>query len=752
MDMKLNNYPRLKNTQAHRLAGKEWVVGGVHYWFNPQDSQKSGHRPWRSGSEALAYPLLNSNREIVAYFKSFKRPSQQRYDRTQLLVELNLAAAAPILMAAPNRWVDTRPEGRPKTKEIDFDFCGSLMPAVPGQTWNEIKKAICDRKISLSREFKLRCIHDLVHGLSILEKQNIVHGDLSPGNVIINPNAGPDEPALYLIDFDAFVYQYSSGKKSLLSQKEGGTFGTDGYCPPELELKDDQDPTKHPFSDRFGRDMLIIELLAFGSATDHEKPPREWNHAKLQKRLQATIKQYETSANVSRLVERLMADDIFCCSEDARPTSEAIASQLGLDELELDNWIPLPVAEPAPPKSPARPSDSNGRKRTSGGGVDDDRESSVAVKVKSGVSPTSTQVATQVTPRSRRSAHFLVVSFVLFMAVWIWWAKNREPFGTSPLPPDVNHPPILMLIGDVPSQVESGSTFSVTCQVDDPDDDSTWIILASETPFRLSSGPEVRISHEIPGTTSSSTEIKIVAPKVEQMKSFVVFTSVRDEHGAKSNGRTFSTDVVPPLDRAVGSKKLYWPVTISTKDPVPAGLHFAIELSSIPNGARIFLEPGKFGLPYSNRKRNGVEIEITDQLTGIRGRSLWLAAPSSPGPHEISIYAIDEDAQSSMPVTKSITVVKAPIGDPPPKTHSSPPIVNNRTTPPVLSFEEFLSAKNVYRVMRENLIRKGLKDHWEYYKRTDEEYKQYQRAEDVYRNRPPPPVRKRQDSRFPPRS
>ena len=244
---------------------------------------------------------------------------------------MDLSSSSPTLRAAPKRWIDTRSDKRPKARAINFDFCGSLMSAVPGRTWSEIKGEICGRGLKMSPDFRLRCVRDLVFSLAILEQFNVVHGDLSPGNIIIDPDAGPEAPALYLIDFDAFVYEFPSGETSCIRMDEGGTYGTPGYCPPELELKDAQDPTKHPFSDRFGRDMLIIELLAFGAMMDHEQAPREWDQVRLQRRLRALVSHHEKTTNVGQLIEQMIEEDVLFRTEERRSSSTEYASLFSLD-------------------------------------------------------------------------------------------------------------------------------------------------------------------------------------------------------------------------------------------------------------------------------------------------------------------------------------------------------------------------------------------------------------------------------------
>ncbi len=166
-------------------------------------------------------------------------------------------------MAAPRDWADTATYGRPGG--VPFDFGGSLGQGVPGMTWLEAKLAIAERRLELDDTQRARFSHDLLRALSVLESEGLVHGDLSPNNLIVDPRAPLDQPSAYLIDFDAFAVPGEAGPIAVLSVAEGGSFGTEGYAPPELfaryeEGRDDRPIA--PYSDRFGRDMLLLEWLA----------------------------------------------------------------------------------------------------------------------------------------------------------------------------------------------------------------------------------------------------------------------------------------------------------------------------------------------------------------------------------------------------------------------------------------------------------------------------------------------------------
>ena len=147
------------------------------------------------------------------------------------LIAQRMHAWLPNLAAAPLAWGDTR-IARSDTN-ADFDFAGYLARAVPGKTWLELKTAVSEDSIRLSDDARRRCVRDLLVSLAVLEEAGVVHGDLSPNNIVIDLEPSGERSSLYLIDFDAFVAE-SAGQNRAVTVAEGGTYGTDGYCPPDL--------------------------------------------------------------------------------------------------------------------------------------------------------------------------------------------------------------------------------------------------------------------------------------------------------------------------------------------------------------------------------------------------------------------------------------------------------------------------------------------------------------------------------------
>ena len=239
----------LSQLQARELAGKRWLLNGSDLAFADYDRSQPGQPPWKTGAEGIAYPLVGTDGEPRAYVKFFDelKVTPKRIARTKWLIEQRIDNWAPELRGAPNSWLDTQSVGGPTG--TSFDFTCSMAQAVPGKTWLEVKLDIADGAARFDDELRHLCVENLIRGLVYLERAGMVHGDLSPNNVIVNLDAKPGDPALYLIDFDGF-FADGAGRLAHLSIGEGGTFGTRGYCPPELET---EIPTKRSHRGTFLR-------------------------------------------------------------------------------------------------------------------------------------------------------------------------------------------------------------------------------------------------------------------------------------------------------------------------------------------------------------------------------------------------------------------------------------------------------------------------------------------------------------------
>jgi hypothetical protein len=336
----------LTNTQAKELAGRAVTIGGARYHFKNYEPRRPGHPPWRSGAEGKAYPLVGVDGAVAAYLKFFTYPTQKRLNRTAWLIGQQMHTWLPNLAAAPLLWTDSR-RGLPGAK-IDFQFAAYLAKAVAGETWLELKSGIAGGGTRFSENVRWRCVKDLLLALASLERAELVHGDLSPNKVVIDLNARADEAALYLIDFDAF-FSNAAGADQAVTIAEGGTYGTDGYCPPDLVAAAAAgDGSAAPYSDRCGRDMLLLEFLVMGQNLPADDPLAHWNYEQLRRQFQAW--QARNDPKCVRVLRHLDPAVIFKLSELERPTSVDLAIGLGLSLAErrvLRRVTELPQPTPA---------------------------------------------------------------------------------------------------------------------------------------------------------------------------------------------------------------------------------------------------------------------------------------------------------------------------------------------------------------------------------------------------------------------
>lgn len=315
--------PSVSQLEARELAGKSWQINGDMLRFADFDPREPGQPPWKTGAEGIAYPLHGANKTPRAYVKFFDelKVNAKRIGRTRWLIKQQMGQWLPGLAGAPGVWVDTSSDGQPHG--VTFHFACSLAKAVPGRTWLEAKLDIADGVIRLDEELRKRCVMDLIRGLVHLEQRDIVHGDLSPNNIIVDVDAAAGEPALYLIDFDGFVAPAAGRDLYRLTAAEGGTFGTKGYCPPDLERQcSNNNLSVAPYSDRYARDMLLLELLCYDDTCDFEEPVCEWPVQQVHSRLDRSP--------LAGQFAPLRRPDIFTIAEKHRPSTESLAEALAV--------------------------------------------------------------------------------------------------------------------------------------------------------------------------------------------------------------------------------------------------------------------------------------------------------------------------------------------------------------------------------------------------------------------------------------
>jgi len=101
------------------------------------------------------------------------------------------------------------------------------------------------------------------------------------------------------------------------------------YCPPDLAVAAAEgDGSVAPYSDRYGRDMLLIELLVMDCGLSPDDPPSRWSGEQLQRRY--TAWQARADARCAPILPHLNPTELFTLGERDRPASAKLAADLEL--------------------------------------------------------------------------------------------------------------------------------------------------------------------------------------------------------------------------------------------------------------------------------------------------------------------------------------------------------------------------------------------------------------------------------------
>ena len=304
----MTDYISITPRQAKVLSGKTWSMWGKRYKLGPQP---------RIGGEAFLYSVHDYTGQCVAYlrFLSNRFVTDARLKRTHWMITSQLSASSSVFLAAPYHWAHTSEIGRPEG--VDLDFSATLHAVVPGESWREIKARTEQRNNTLpSIAKRVRIAKNLIANFAAMEtyggQGGFVHGDPSDGNLVIDVST----EKCHFVDFDAFVYNVPQNPYPRLTLALGGVKGTPGYMPPALEGAN----TDYAFaySDKFGRDMLLIELLTFADGDPVDVSPSGWqDHELTRKRLHPHAE--------SLGLTHLLSDEVFTLAEEKRPTSREMA-------------------------------------------------------------------------------------------------------------------------------------------------------------------------------------------------------------------------------------------------------------------------------------------------------------------------------------------------------------------------------------------------------------------------------------------
>jgi hypothetical protein len=208
-----------------------------------------------SGSEGLVHFAVDQRTNTDYRIKCFWEPGDDRYRRSEVLVQRQLANAAKPSADALG--------GAP------FELIGRLGPETPfavvmksvrGFSWARLRERAEGDTTYPPKDWppvqvRATWAYGLATAVKRMEGRQFVHADLSPGNVVVTPE-GTTAGDMALVDFDGFI-------DLLNGELHPPVRGSSGYASAEMW----NDRSGGIGSDRVGMAILIQEFLAVGDAT-----------------------------------------------------------------------------------------------------------------------------------------------------------------------------------------------------------------------------------------------------------------------------------------------------------------------------------------------------------------------------------------------------------------------------------------------------------------------------------------------------
>jgi len=246
------------------------------------------------GAEGYAVPCVRNDNGKRDYLKVFTKPNQLRSTRTRWLAQSRLREKLPQPSAVPYHLVEQR-----WTREgVEYRFQGHIGSDLQGPTWRVIRRDVLAEKQWLpSIEERLSLVRSLFRTLLLLEDQGLIHGDLSPQNVVVLRSNSVCE--VRLLDFDGFVHP----DVPPMTWSKGGTLGTAGYQPPDLQPGE----SAFPIGDRYAASVLALEMLLCNATTPPEIPLTQWPKNQLETAIEPL---WTTSGSAARDFVKLLATNV----------------------------------------------------------------------------------------------------------------------------------------------------------------------------------------------------------------------------------------------------------------------------------------------------------------------------------------------------------------------------------------------------------------------------------------------------------
>jgi hypothetical protein len=195
------------------------------------------------GGHAIVYQLRHVETKALLALKVLFPGDQgpEILRNEDLLAQL---APVPGFAACESVYLTRQTHPEDVTRCPDFEY-GSLMPWIPDRTWSAVLE---DRTNGLDDRTSWQLANDLLVLLSLLERNQVAHCDLSGGNLLVDLRSG----RVNLIDFDDVFWPGAPAPKWSVD-------GTPAYSKPG-------DRTFRASGDRFGTAVLLAEILCWRDA------------------------------------------------------------------------------------------------------------------------------------------------------------------------------------------------------------------------------------------------------------------------------------------------------------------------------------------------------------------------------------------------------------------------------------------------------------------------------------------------------
>lgn len=242
----------IQREALNRQGTTFYSISGNQTYFFPGNQQRAD---FEAGSEGIVQLAENTSTNIKYRIKSFWEPDESRFERSWVLAHQGLADTqktyADVLGGAPVDILYSLGEHTP---------FAVVMKNIDGQSWknlrDEAEKAANANEYPLPTwpALKIRAswAYGLVTSVKMMESVNFIHGDLSPGNVMVK-TSGSYAGDIALVDFDSFIHP-------AWPTLHRNTKGSEGYASPELW----NNRGAKAGSDRIGMAILIQEFLLTG--------------------------------------------------------------------------------------------------------------------------------------------------------------------------------------------------------------------------------------------------------------------------------------------------------------------------------------------------------------------------------------------------------------------------------------------------------------------------------------------------------